>query len=494
MADTNFNLEDTLPFDDKGQSATLGYILTDRNFFLQALGKLKPIDFPNPYHQKIYAGQLEFYSKYGSVPTVDEIRTKLFTEESTEDRKKIVFQVNIALEDTKNYSLEYLRDAISQWMHVSIFKQEMPNVINLFKNRKIKDSFNLLGEIDKKRRTIKFEDNGQVTFDDMPSFLKESELVYNDVLTTGFSLLDQALLENYSGKGGLVKGETTILLAPLSSGKTTTLVNIIKHNILAKKSVLFMTHEGRTSDIKEKLLRALLSCTRKELFEMFKYEQGQRYIEEATNYLNKYLVYYPYVHAGMTVEDVAAIISRLQEQRLTDTGKGFDLFLDDYPGKLGTTQGSQWEKRHAVSYVYSFFQDLAIEHNWHSILAQQTNREGSKLNRTIGDEDTRPIVAEDAAESYNVVQNCDNIISINRGPVDEIKNIIWYFIAKTRSNKKNIMVCCKSNFAKSVTFDDKLGGFTYHGGSIARMRVEELLQKYNNKNVPNEEFLGGLDK
>ena len=78
------------------------------------------------------------------------------------------------------------------------------------------------------------------------------------------------------------------------------------------------------------------------------------------------------------------------------------------------------------------FIQLALVQKFHIILPVQTNREGYKVNRS---DDKRFIDMGDAAESFGIMAEASNVITINRSTGIADKNLICYHVTKCRSKR-----------------------------------------------------------
>jgi hypothetical protein len=274
---------------------------------------------------------------------------------------------------------------------------------------------------------------------------------------------------------------------------TSFFVSVIAANIIRQKKVLFMTHEDKYQNIRLKLLA---NMTKTPVFKLFNYlndHELELKIKVATTLLDKYLKYIPYVRAGMTIEEVVPMIRHAQEERMLqdrlnnnarENEAGYDLFVCDYPAILSTDKArGGMSQRQIDKIVYSNYIQLAGEYNFHALLAIQTNREGSKINKQIGSE-RRLLEMEDVKESWDPMAEASNVITINRSPEAARLEYITFNMAKGRNNKKGVAVMARSNFACSITHSEELGGIMFEGSLTQEQNAEALLLNYNNQLVP----------
>jgi hypothetical protein len=160
--------------------------------------------------------------------------------------------------------------------------------------------------------------------------------------------------------------------------------------------------------------------------------------------------------------------------------------VDDYPAKLSTLQarGGNFNKRDIDLVVYNYFVQLALEYNFHSLLAIQTNREGAKVNKGNKDGEKRLLVMEDVSESYGPIQLATNVLSMNRDGQAKARNRLTFHIDKSRSNETGWAVVCRTNYGHSITHANWLGGTYYRGSSTMADTIDTLLDQYGNDCTP----------
>jgi hypothetical protein len=185
---------------------------------------------------------------------------------------------------------------------------------------------------------------------------------------------------------------------------------------------------------------------------------------------------------------VISIIRRRQEERVAKTGVGFQLLVCDYAHKLSTEEarGGKLEQRHRDEIVYNYFLALALECGFHHLGAIQSNRAGSKINKGFKGSEERLLEMEDVQESYGVMQDAHQVITLNRPPLAVAQGWINFHIAKSKNGETNWSVVCKSNFGvgQSHLAD---GAVWYRGTSSGSDRIAELLGSYRDQQIPDIE-------
>jgi hypothetical protein len=335
-------------------------------------------------------------------------------------------------------------------------------------------------------------------FTDLDSILYEQENEWKNGLTFGNSLMDGCLVEGAGitdEGGGLLPGDCTILLAPVNSGKSSSLINIAVANIVRGKNVLFVSHEGRELDLSVKMLQCSLGLTKKELVEWGRSKEYRDIILMMTEQFSKNFTFCHNVKAGNTVESVMNLVRTLDQDRKMQTGgKGYDLIIDDYPTVLTTEKASKGKlaTREIHDIIYGNFVDLAGELKIHVVGAQQTNREGIKMNNRANGE-TGLIGLEQSAEAIGPAQRATNIITLNRPPHARINNYVAYKISKSRSSETGWVVVTETDFKRARTFFSsnnlKLNSIKIQHDIDSNDAINLLLKKYNGKGIEPSVYL-----
>lgn len=507
MSDEKQQAEETFPtatFSKGKQEAILGHMLICEQFFQQCYGRVQPSWFTDRYCGIVWDAAAGFYKAKKRPPTVQEIKDlKQFLIEDPKYLNKIRATIDYAVEKTAAYGLDVIRPELTEWMHARIFRQGVDKASGLYnqaagaadtvvsntRSQKLKEAYGVMKSTLKEIEETSFEEEEEERFDTYQQDFTKNEESYKDAITWGYSVFDQCLTPK-ADSGSLLRGDTTVVLAPTNAGKTTTMITVGVHNLKKRRHVLMLSHEGRPEDIKEKVWCSLLDIPATTLYSMMRDPEGQKILDSAAKFLQKYLTYIPLNRAGLTVEEVVAIIRKKQEYLMSiNEGRGYDLLIDDYPAKLKSQAagGDRWARRERDDEVYGYFVNLALEYKFHSLVAIQTNREGSKVNSGQMGSD-RLLRMEDVMESWGPMTSATNVISINRDPVAEAKGRVTFYICKSRSSEKGIAVVCRSNYAHSITHSDSLGGTWYRGASTMADKVDDYLQQYNNRKVDDTEL------
>lgn len=481
-----------LPFSEERQDAILGHLLTKETLFRQTVDIIKPSWFMDGLAFKVWESAVNWWGKYNYFPSLDEIRaSETWRLETQQLKVKLGRKLEQTLERAGNYRWESLKEELTNWLRARAYQDATNRSTDLFNAGKFDESYAVMDSALKYIASTTFENNLSYDFTNWRTNFERRQLEFSNALSFGSSTLDRLLLPIAKGNGSLLRGDTTIILAGQNVGKTTAMVTVAAHNILQGKHVLFLTHEGVDDDIAEKVMCSILNVNKDEMMgTLAKTPEGAAQIDQAAAYCKRYLVYIANNKAGNTVEEVASLIRREQEKRLTSFGRGFDMLIDDYPAKLGSRliEHGVFQKRNVDEYVYNHFIALALELKFHALLAIQANRDGNRVNSRVktsrGSVEDRLLIPEDVHESFGPMQGATNIITGNRGPEDERLGYITWYLAKSRSSSKGWAVCCKSNYNNAITHSDSLGCTFYRGNAPLGDQVEEMFRSNMNIEIP----------
>ncbi len=484
-----FIIDTSLPMSDAKQRAIIGHMLLVPKFFGQAIRKLKPSYFLATEAKIIFEWMQDFYEKIKKPPTYhDMLGLKALSLEADSKQALIKFYLKDSADKARDYRLITLTPSITEWLHSKILQDTVTRATFYWNNERYQDAAILMTEAIRACRDSKFEDGEQMDFEHFDHYLNRNREERKEALTTGCNLLDEALLgvpPEGCLAGGLQKGDTTVILAPVNIGKTTTMITIAVANIMLDQSVLFVTHEGRPDDIRIKFLKAMLAVNENKLFEMFGTHDGRLAIAAASERLTKFLVYVPFNKANMKVEDVIPIIDRMQEERCLKTSKGFDLFVSDYPAKLSTELASKghMQPRLVLDHVYENFVQMALEKKWHSVVAIQVNRAGSRINS--GEDDShRLLQMEDVSEAFGPMMSATNVITLNRSSEAKRDCKMTFYVAKSRSSETGAAIIVRTAFDAALSHSNQMGACGYYGTSVRTEPIQFLLEQFKDKWIP----------
>ena len=443
-----------LTFSDIWQEAILGHMMHDYAFFLKCKTHLSPSWFRNPNIGTLVKYTFELHDRVEPSRRVlpEEVMgyiVQMYPDVNSQRTYKTLL-VQCATLSCTNVGIDLLQRDMTTWIRLLKFREAMMSAESLFNK----------GDHDKSRQWLQttlqdieqttFEGDKSVDFSDFDKYSDEMNEQFSNCLSTGSPGLDTLLMRSATTfphghdkdpnrletltKGDLAPGDTTVIMGASNSGKTSMVISIIAANIRMGKSVLYITHEQKHTDIRWRLLECMVGMTSEELLFAKKNPDRTNYIKimTASALLTKQLTYFSHTRPDeMWVESVLALIRAQQEEKIAQTGKGYDLLVDDYPGKLRSQKytskkSAVWEEQ---LFVYDQFVNLGRYYNIHVIVPCQTNREGFKI--TKGDDSY--VDQDSVGGSYGVMQLADNVLTLNRSNEDIAQSFIAFYVAKCRS-------------------------------------------------------------
>ncbi|MGH7240977.1 MAG: hypothetical protein ACREGB_01635 [Candidatus Saccharimonadales bacterium] len=496
-----------LDFGDAWQEALFGHILADHSFALKCMSNLKFEYFVDPILSGLVKQSFQFYKDYQRpVKSSQELLTVIYQihpDKATRDKYEL--KLAKCAKSAEGIGRDVIANSLTGWIQLTLFKGAMQEAGRLYNKRQFDEGVKWLKKKMVEIDQTNFYQDETVRFDDLKEFLLERTLDMTNCCTLGHPDFDEMLRKGAKinsvdpqdvynigklSRGCLIPGDTTIMMGPVNTGKTTTLLTIINANLIMAKDVLYITHEMKFEEHKSKLIQSCTGMDGIRLSNPSDPEVARRLL--AAQYLFGHLTYLPYVKPGaMYVENVIEKITELQERKIAITGKGYDLLLCDYPGKLKSReykgkQSSSWDEK---AYVYDQFVQVTEKYRFHSILPVQTNREGFKANRTEGN---RLVDMGDVADAFGIMATATNVITINRTPADVQRGTIKMHIVKSRSSMTNWVFVAKSNFGCARMYELDKPAFTIHPSEsdsatsdrIVAQRLGEIDRKNNDPIQP----------
>lgn len=486
----------SLAFDVVKEAALVGHLTREKKFLSQFRHLCKPEHFIEHRHRVIVEELFRFWDLYKRLPTSAEFQTS-WRSEDEKTRREILTTLSMCGLRTVDFPLDTIRSELTEWVQSKNVYETLSNAAEEYNREKPEAAIRLIRELAQNIGRMNFDADKEERFDLEEMFASRSKEL-EGASTFGLKVVDKLLLPETT-HGGLLPGDLTILLAPTNTGKTSTMITIARHNLLTRhastgemRKVLFLTHEGRPEDIKMKMLCSLMKVSKPELDRM--YLDNNPYLERMAKILAENFTYVPLNEPGQTVESVASIIQIKQDEAKARWGRGYDLVIDDYPAKLttATAKGGNMTRRNIDEYVYNYFVQMALEHKFHVVCAIQSNREGSKINRGFKGHEKRLLSMEDVLESWGPMTLATNVISLNRDPKAAAKEIMTFYICKSRSNQTGFAVAAKSNFPACITHGEEKGAIYYLSDMPMLEKVDHLLSLYRGNQVPETEVQQAL--
>lgn len=502
-----------VPFSIDTQMAIVGHMLRDFSFFLKCVEYVPYQYFAvDPDLADLVRIMYQFYRDMPSQRqyTVSEIDHHIAWIFSTDNKMRNAIQnkLKISLAKCTEIGLDLIARDMTGWIKLVKCWTTFNAAKGMLNNKeyaKVEDWFKTAVQ---DITSTSFNKSPVVDFGDTRQFYKKRVLDREGACTLGHPLFDELVMDNSSRitdlinkaqtkglhgnqmeqvtRGGLMLGDSTVLLGPTNSGKTTAVLTIVSWNLLMGKEVLYIPMEQKPDDLKDRMMQSMLNLNRSEVSNDDRRFRGDQSVADARDAINfhvlaKHLVMAPFIKAGeMYVENVINMIRVLREDKIARMGKGFDLVVADYPGKLKSKayigkKSGDWAE---IAYVYEQFMTLGLECNHHSILPAQTNRTGAKVGK--GAED-RMIDETDIGKSFDITTMADNVISINRSKEDIERRTVRFHIAKCRAAEKGKTFLSATEYDKART----------HGLNLAAMVLgpsQTMDQKTFNEAFPMQQL------
>lgn len=491
MTDGRVN-PDLLPFSIPKQEAVLGHVMFDERFFASVIGKLEAEWFSDEVLVRIYGALKAWYTQWGKKPTLQELTD---CRDITKLSNALIAQVKGRLSSMetsrKNYDMPPLLTEMEVWLKARTIQAALPKAANAFNAQKLDEAVGIMNAMVREYTDLHFSENDRISFYDYGVELQKEKEDTSKALTFGLTALDR-ILEPNGTAGSLMPGMMTVLLAPTNVGKTSTMVTVAVANILQCKSVLFIFHEGTESELKSKFMRCISGLTEPEMFRAYLDPEKSKQMRRCEQFLQRFLVLKPMFKAGLMVEDVGATVERLQDLRRMETGRGFDLLVDDYPAKLTCAANARgnMQPRQEQENVYNQFVQMGLRHKLHVLAAIQTNREGSKLNRRVGSQknETRLLHMEDVSETWGAMTAAAVVVSLNRSDLDAELNKLSLLVCKSRSSETGWVVVCNTNYDVCRTHSNDLGCFSYRGTESVGEKSASIMEAWKGQTVPSDKL------
>lgn len=502
-----------LPMSEQMQYAFVGHMESDSTFFFLVVNKVQESWFINSFNAMAFGLMKKFYLTNKRYPSPGKLESGVEYPpeiECTHEWNKIEprDQYNIqaafvkAREARQIVGQDIIKAELEAWLQTREYHMLTRDSSALFNQGKFKESYAIVRERLNAIEQASFDSTKEYPLWDYDYIMDEMERSYHGALYFGISLMDSCLLDNNDGNGGLLKGDTTVILAPVNQGKTTCLITIAARNMWEGKHVLYISHEGTDTDISAKLWCSMLGVTKDEWRAMRKDPMTKAFLDVVGEKVKKRFTYYPMNKSGGTIEETVAAIRMLNDRHMAETGFGYDLYLDDYPGVLHTERASKGKltERANLDIVYGDLVDLAGELRLHCVCAIQSNREGSKINRKISENDKgqrqRLLSMEDASEAFGPMMRATNVITLNRSPENAAQNIVVYNLCKSRSSKTGMVVMAESRYERYRTHwpygqdnaDDYGDGVVYQGTHTYADKARAVLERNRGKQVSEMDF------
>lgn len=492
MSEDNKNVvkEDRLPFAPAKQRALIGHAIKNDNFFSKCVRTVQSDWFHEPVLGRIWKNIKHHHEKYGLKPSIVEIKEcPDFMSMDQGERNKHTGQLDVCVLDSANVETKVLLAELIVWYRARILQIGVPLSANLYNKGDIEGAAAKLNDTMKEFQSAGSLEDLEEKFGDIEGDFGRMIASKQSALTIGNPYFDH-ILDNecplpsamVAGRtyGSLHKGELSVVLAPTSAGKSTLLITTTIANVRRQKRILYVSHEDPKFSVKMNMRKALSGFDSAQMQALFTDPRGIELLKNIDARLSQHITYLPMNKVGLSVEEVMDRIAQFQEREVMDTGKGFDLIVDDYPSRLRLDRGGKWEKRQVLEEIYQQFGQLALDLDCHVMTAMQVNREGNKVNKRMGnyEKTTRLVTLEDASEAFGPMTAARLVITINRTPFDKQNKQVTFLCCKTKQGEADFAITLDSDYSRSLSFHDKSRCFWYRGDVSLAKFSEQILSNH----------------
>ncbi len=215
-----------LPFDENGQMAVIAWMLKNKEFAIKCKNHIKDDMFVSTILGEIFNTVVKFMVEYKDLPSKDNLIT-CFNIKKPDEFNKYKQVINDCLAMSMNYNLFYLQKGITVWLKLSIFRDYSLKIPKAYRASDTSTIQNMMKDALTKLSEANFEKqlNYEFKVEDPLDALRRAVDNGKNNITTGVPIFDAAL------GGGLARGESTVVIAPISTGKSTFCVNMLYHNM-----------------------------------------------------------------------------------------------------------------------------------------------------------------------------------------------------------------------------------------------------------------------
>ncbi len=513
MSETQ-KIEEPLPLGPEQVKALLGWTLKDEAFFLYCRSRLLSSMLPNPTSQLMWSNILEFYEEMSARPTPQELGEYVYkgSGETQMVVNKMRTEIGLCMEATEAFSLPMLKKDLGLFIGMGVTGNALASACSSF--NKIRTGHAKLSQViekleddlERSKSALRNSDRRKLAdWRQMTEMLVQMESDYGDCLTTGLPAFDRLILPENEGKGALLPGLNTLLLAGTNAGKTTLAMTIAVANLRVGKSVLYIAHEGTLQGLQSKFMMCLLRRTsgwlRATAEAAAKMSVGGLLTEQELENVALYKQGFKFLHGHLTLallndvrEDTfGAVCDNIlcwNKERRNVRGEGYHLVVEDYPEVLTQNdEGLLKDPGAKVIVLHRYHSTLfrmAEAEGFHILTLAQTTREGSRANK--GNQkgiQNRLLITEDVGSSYGICQSAATVITINRSQDYEDLNLVALGVAKSRTGGKGAIVA-RSDYQTATVYREDWPNFSLPGSVLpsASSALGTMLLYQNGQDVP----------
>lgn len=394
----------------------------DKELFKELSSVIDQNMFTDP-SLKTYVGVMkEFYEKYDSVPSYDNIQIKLFEKSHSDTEREFYTAIIDKIKHTPTDGSEYIRDTATKFFKQQNIIKTANEILKIAGNGDVSNYDRCVELLNNALNAGSYNDLGSGVFDNEEETLSDD---YRIPIPTGIDGIDETL------EGGLGKGELGVIVGPSSFGKTSLTTAIAgyastykcEQNNYEGFKVLQIVFEDRVKQIQRKHFGRITGIESKDLGkpeyistvkEQLEHYDGREMMEENLRILR--------LPSGeKTAWDIERII-----KRFINSGFRPDLVIVDYFECLAHRKDptlSQWEHE---GRTMRKFEAMAGTLNMGFWIPLQGTKESVNLELVTMDK---------AGGSFKKIQIAHIVMSIARSNEDIAENKATIAILKNRAGK-----------------------------------------------------------
>lgn len=388
--------------------------INDRKFQVKLLAlSIKNPQFLKKYRHALKADWLEtpelrmiadiiftYFDQYNEAPDGDTleflVQNIVNTDKYSEEEWRKLVRMIISQGDE---GLTYIFDHVAEFIEYRAMKEAILTSAQLLEN----GEYGKIPETIRKAQKWSQESVPSVDFfDDIYNWLLKKDI--RQTIPTGITELDEILA------GGTARGEVSVVLAPPSTGKTTTLINFGAAAIMSGARVYHFHAEQTTDVVRARYVTRLSGVPYKNIkdnptamvkrMELVKEKSGGDLLISKC--------------AGSTISAIRSFIYKRDVP---------DVIIIDYADKLVPRTHFN-DKRHEISSIYDEMVIMGEEFNASMLTASQTNRQA------VG---KQKVTIKDLAEDFQKAAIADNVFALCQTEEERAMNVIRIFMAKIRN-------------------------------------------------------------
>ncbi len=385
--------------------------------------------------KKIVAYANEFYSKYNSIPTFDDLRTS-----STLD----ISIVNYVNNTDIDVNIDEFKINVSRYFKltnmINIINTDLAN-FNIHKLNEIDNNIDVM--IDKIKEVQSFDltyssdfVDGAVSLDFMDEYL--INIVNPDnIMPTGYSKLDEQL------GGGFIKGTLNLFIAGTHVGKTLSKQNIAMNMAEAGRDVLYIPLEMSSEEMHRRLFARVLQSATVDINDVT-WDNMRSSVEE----------WYANTVKG-SIRFSAFAVGELTSNKLEGVLHKYHKQYGKYPDAVYVDSGNLMKTKKVGANSHDEGQDIANDlkgisqrYELAMVVSNQLNREGIQQSKARGE-----AAMDLVAGSIYWAQVADNVIILTVDPMNDA--IMKLNINKNRNTGvRDVPITLRRNIIHQHIYDD----------------------------------------